>query len=295
MLLVTNHSVGRRTDCGRLLQRRARMRTSFIASLMSLIFAYVVPVFAADPTDARLMADVAVAKATISLLQSRDFPAVRDRFHPAIGRLSDDVLARMADTIAGEAKSVETISSKGTFNPAGNGESQTILEYQINSRWVVADVVIKTENSIKRVSGLYFSVNGQPLRELSVFRLSGKGFAQYAFLAGWIGIVGLTGYAIVLAFRRHSGWRRWALMIAMPLGLGPAVGMNLSNAAFWMLGGSETRGAVSFYPILSARFPMAWFGMFGGAEFGVPYLYMSAPLIAIGYLIWRGIDSNAAG
>jgi hypothetical protein len=91
------------------------MRKSLAAALMPFIFAYVAPAFAADPTDARLMADVAVAKATITLLQSRDFTAVRDRFQPALGPLPDDVLAGMADVIAGEAKSVETISSKGTF------------------------------------------------------------------------------------------------------------------------------------------------------------------------------------
>jgi len=295
MLLVnnTNHSVGRRTDCGWLPQRRARVRTSFAAALVSFIFGYVAPAFAADPTDARLMADVAVAKATITLLQSRDFTAARDRFHPAIGPLPDDVLARMGDVVAGETKSVETISSKGRFDLGPrNSESQTILEYQIGARWVVADVVIKTENDIKRISGLYFSVNSQPLRELNLFQLSGKRFAQYAFLAGWIGVIGLTGCAMVLAFRRHSGWRRWALMIAMPLGLGPAVAVNWSNGAFWMFGGTVTKGAATFVPILSGRFPMAWFGMFGGAEMGAPYLYMSAPLVAIGYLIWRGIDSS---
>jgi hypothetical protein len=298
MLLVneTNRSVNRWTDCGWLLQRRARMRTGFAAALMSFIFGYVAPAFAADPTDARLMADVTVAKATITFLQSRDFTAVRARFHPVIGPLPDDVLTRMADTFAGDIKSVETISSKGAFDPTtGNGESQTILEYQIDSRWVVADVVVKTENNTKQVSGLYVSVNKQPLRELSAFHLSDKGFAQFAFLAGWIGIVGLTGCAMVLAFRRHSGWRRWALMFVMPLGLGPAVAMNWSNGAFWSFGGTVTKGAASFYPIISGRFPMAWFGMFGGAEMGVPYLYMSAPLIAIGYLIWRGINSTAAG
>ena len=296
MLLVseTDHFVNQRTDRGWLVKPRARMRTSFAAALTLFTFAYIALAFAEDPTDARLTADVAVAKGTITLLQSRDFTAARKQFHPNTGSLPDDALARMADIVAGDVKSVETISSRGRFDISpGNSESQTILEYQIGSRWVVADVVIKTENNIKRVSGLYFSVNSQPLRKLNAFRLSERGFAEYAFLAAWIGIVGLTGYAIVLAFRRQSGWRRWALMIAMPIGVGPAVAMNLSNAAFWVLGGPETRGAVSFYPILSARFPMAWFGMFGGNEFSVPYLYMSVPLIAIGYLIWRGIFLNS--
>jgi hypothetical protein len=292
----TNHSGGRRTDCGWSLRRRARIRTGFAAALISFVFAYVAPAFAADPTDPRLIADVAVAKATITLLQSRDYNAARRQFHANVGPLPDDVLARMADVVAGEAKSVETISSKGRFDLGpGNSESQTILEYQMGARWVVADVVVKTENNTKRISGLYFSVNGQPLRDLSIFRLSDRGFAEYAFLAAWVGIVSLTGSAMVLAFRRHSGWRRWALTIAMPIGLGPAVAMNLGNGAFWSFGGIVTKGAASFYPILSARLPMAWFGIFGGAEFRAPYLYMSAPLIAIGYLIWRGIDSRAAG
>jgi len=127
---------------------RELMKTSLAAALASLIFAYVTPSFAADPTDARLLADVAMAKATIALLQSGDLIGVRERLHPAIGPLSDDVLGRMSGVVAGETQSVETVSSKGNFSPgAGNRESQTILEYHIGSRWVVANVVVKTENN----------------------------------------------------------------------------------------------------------------------------------------------------
>ena len=267
----TDHFVKQRIARSSLLKPRARISMSLATALVLSTLAYIALAFAEDPTDARLTADVAVAKETIALLQSRDFTAARRQFHPSTGALSDDALAQMASIVAGEVKSVETTSSKGRFDLGpGNSESQTILEYQIGSRWLVADVVIKTENNVKRVAGLFFTVNSLPFRELSPFRLSGRGFSEYAFLAGWIGIVGLTGYSMVLAFRRNSGWRRWALMIAMPIGVGPAVALNLSNAAFWVLGGSETRGAVSFYPVFSARFPMACFAMFGGSEFGVP-------------------------
>ena len=207
------------------------MKTSLAAALASLVFGYMTPAFAADPTDARLVADVTMAKATIALLQLRDFISVRERFHPAIGPLSDEVLGHMSGIVAGETQSIETVSSKGSFGPGtGNRESQTILEYHIGSRWVTANVVIKTENNIQRVSGLYFSVNNQSLKDSNI--LSGKGFVQDAFLAGWSGTIGLTGYAMILAFRRHSGWRRWVLTIAMPAGFGPAVAMNWSNGAF---------------------------------------------------------------
>jgi hypothetical protein len=48
------------------------MRVRFATALMLFAFAYAALAFAADPTDDRLIADVAVAKATIILLQSRD-------------------------------------------------------------------------------------------------------------------------------------------------------------------------------------------------------------------------------
>jgi hypothetical protein len=68
---------------------RELTKTSLVAALASLVFAYVTPAFAADPTDARLVADITMAKATIALLQSRDFIGVRERLHPAIGPFSE--------------------------------------------------------------------------------------------------------------------------------------------------------------------------------------------------------------
>ena len=115
MLLVneTDHFVNQRTDRGWLVKPIAQKSTRFTAALMLFTFAYIALAFAEDPTDARLIADVAAAKATITLLQSRDFTAVRKQFHPNTGSLPDDALGRMADIVAGEVKSVETISSRG--------------------------------------------------------------------------------------------------------------------------------------------------------------------------------------
>ena len=94
MLLVSeaDHFVNQRTDRGWLVKPRARMRTSFAAALTLFTFAYIALAFAEDPTDARLTADVAVAKGTITLLQSRDFTAARKQFHPNAGSLPDDAL-----------------------------------------------------------------------------------------------------------------------------------------------------------------------------------------------------------
>jgi hypothetical protein len=258
--------------------------------LISLLFSCATPALAENPSDTRLIADATLAKSVISLLQSRNFAAARAQFHPAAGPITDDILVRMADVIAGEPRSIETISSSGRDSvETGNGNSRTMfnsrtmLEYQIGSRWVVADAVVNTENNAKLLSGLHFTVNSQPLRELNAFHLSGKGFAQYAFLACWIGIIGLTGYAMITAFRRVSGWRRWLLIVAMPVGLTPTVAINWNTAQSWILE-AMTGPAGSTFPIFAIRFPMA---LFGTTETGAPYLYISAPLIAVGYLAWR--------
>ena len=82
----------------------------------------------------------------------------------------------------------------------------------------------KTEAASKRLPRLFLTANGLPLRELNAFHLFGKGPVQYLFLAGWIAAIVLTARAILIAFRRHAGWRRWVLIAAMPTGLTPTRG-----------------------------------------------------------------------
>lgn len=106
---------------------------------------------------------------------------------------------------------------------------------------------------------------------------------QYLFLTAWIAAIVLTALAIIAAFRRHSGWRRWLFIIAMPLGLTPTVALNWNTAQTWVI---EAVGnpAGHFVPVVSIRYPMA---LFSYTEMGTPYLYISAPLFALGYLIWH--------
>jgi hypothetical protein len=88
---------------------------------------------------------------------------------------------------------------------------------------------------------------------------------------------------MTIAFRRHTGWRRWALVLLMPLGLTPTVAVNWNTAGMWVM---EAAGnaAGQVIPILAFRYPMA---LFGHTDIRVTYLYVSLPLIAFFYLIWH--------
>jgi hypothetical protein len=266
------------------LGRRMRRICGTIAPASMMVF-WAVAALAVDAPNSRLSDDVALTKATVSLLAARDSAAVRDRLDPAMGQVSDETLRQMSDLIgASEPTFIETIWSTETHNfQTGDGTSRIVLEYGLIGKWVIVDAVVKTQGASKRFHRLFLTANTLPLKGLNAFHLFGKGPVQYLFLAGWIATIVLTGWAIIIAFTRHTGWRRWALVALMPLGLTPTVAVNWNTAQVWVLEAiSNPAGQV--IPIFALRYPMA---LFAYTEMGVPYLYVSAPLIAFGYLIWQ--------
>jgi hypothetical protein len=185
---------------------------------------------------------------------------------------------------ASEPVSIETIWSTETHNlRTGDGYSRIKLEYRLTGKWVVVDAVINTQTASKRFAGLHLTANALPLRELNAFHLLGKGPVQYLFLAVWIAVIVLTVCAITVAFRRHTGWRRWTLIFLMPLGLTPTVAVNWNTAQMGVLEAISNPAGYTI-PYFAIRYPMASFSY---TEALVPYLYVSAPLIALGYLIWH--------
>jgi hypothetical protein len=257
-----------------------------ILASIAMLAALAIPALAADaPQGSRLADDIALTKVTVAALAAKDFAAVRERLDPAMGEVSDDQLRRMADLIGtSEPTSIETIWSTERHSlDTGNGTSRILLEYAAAGKWLVVDAAVTTNGGQKRFRRLFFTSNKLPLSELNAFHLFGKGPVQYLFLALWIATIGLTGWAMTVAYRRQTGWRKWALIAAMPLGLTPTVAVNWNTAQIWVLEaiGNATSQSI---PIFAIRYPMA---LVGHTETLVPYLCISAPLIAIGYLIWQ--------
>src|ERR1700730_1255749 len=127
-------------------------RTCGTLLLASLMVFLAVAALADDAPNSRLSDDVALTKATVSLLAARDFAAVRDRLDPAIAQISDDTLHQMSDLFgASEPTSIETIWATERHNlQTGDGNSRILLEYGLTGKWVVVDVVVKTEAAAKR-------------------------------------------------------------------------------------------------------------------------------------------------
>lgn len=260
---------------------------SRIVASVLVVFCSTIAVLAADTPNAVIADDVALTRATIALLAAKDIAAVRKRLDTTKIPISDQTIGQMANVIGQvEPASIETISSSGLHDiKTGDGFSRVVLEYGLTGKWVVVDAAITSKAGLKQFVRLYLTVNALPLQELNAFHLFGSGPAQYAFLAGWMVAIGLTAWAMIVAFRRHRGWRRWVLIALMPLGLTPTVAMNWITAQIWIL---ETNGGQSI-PVFAFRYPMA---LFAYTETRAPFLYVSAPLIAFGYLIWHWESSR---
>jgi hypothetical protein len=252
---------------------------------ISIICFWTFAALAADAPNFRLVDDVGLTKAAVSLLAVKDFVTFRERLDPALGRISDEKLRQMSDLIgARDPASIETIWSTESHNlQTGDGDSRLVLEYELSGKWIVVDAVVKTEAASKRFTRLLLTPNARPLKEMNAFHLFGKGPAQYLFLSGWIAAIIFTAWAIAIAFSRHAGWHKWTLIALMPLGLTPTLAMNWNTAELWFLEASNNPAGYVI-PVFAIRYPMA---LFSYSETLVPYLYVSMPLIALGYLVWQ--------
>jgi len=262
-------------------------RISLIVASVLVVFCWTITALPADTPSAVIADDVALTKATIAQLAAKDFAGVRERLDTTKIPISDQRLGQMADVIGqDEPASIETISLSGFHNiKTEDGHSRIVLEYGLAGKWVVVDAAITSKAGLKQFVRLYLTVNALPLRELNAFHLFGSGPAQYAFLAGWMAAIGLTAWAMIVAFTRHRGWRRWVLIALMPLGLTPTVAMNWITAQIWLM---EANGG-RIVRVFALRYPMA---LFAHTELRAPFLYVSAPLIAFGYLIWHWVSSR---
>jgi len=263
---------------------RIRHLCGIIAPALIVLF-WAVAAQAAETPTSQLSDDVALTKATISSLAAKDFAVVRNRLDPWSGGVSDQTIRQMSDVIgAQEPLSIETISSTEARNlQTGDGNSRILLEYGLPGKWVVVDAVVRTKAGAKQFTRFYFNVNALPLRELNAFHFFGKGPVQYLSLVVWLAAIMVTVWAMIVAFKRHGGWRRWALIVSMPMGLTPTVAVNWNTAQVWVLEAISNSAGYSV-PIFAFRYPMA---LFGYTETHALFLYVSAPLIALGYLIWH--------
>lgn len=211
--------------------------------------------------------EVKFARSTLDDLRLGHLDSTRD--HLAAKLRTPDIdaqLSRIAGYFPqGVPRSIKTV---GAHKAWINGESQVSLafEYEFDSGWALADMVVSTTGGQDTIEGLHVSRLKQSLEQTNAFTLRGKTPLQYFFLGLACAIPLLCLYALVLCARTPMRGRKWPWILFILFGF-VTVGLNWTTGAFslqpisvMLLGAACV--AQPFGPwTISAAFPLGavWF------------------------------------
>ena len=179
-------------------------------------------------------AEVKFARSTLEDLRLGHLDSTRNHLVAKLRNADTDAeLARMADYFPkGAPRSVKTVGSSKMWM---NGESRVSLafEYEFESGWAVADMVVSTTGDQYAIEGLHVYRMKQSLEQTNAFTLRGKSPLQYLFLGMACLVPLLCLYALVLCARTPMRGRKWPWILFILFGFA-TVGLNWTTGAFSM-------------------------------------------------------------
>lgn len=220
--------------------------------------------------------DVVSAKMYFNVLRKGQYDQIEDQLDPALKSAGfrsafDELVATIPAENPSSVKTVwvnreceEEICSIGI-----------VQEYRYGSEILLFNVVLRKEGSQSSIVGMHIRVIPDSFMKANEFRLSHKGFPQYAILSMAILFPLFSLYVLVLCIRSQIGPRKWAWAIFILVGVS-------------RLGVNWTTGKIDFQ-FLS-------FQVLSAAAYAEPYspwmISVSIPLGAILFLIYRNSRIN---
>jgi hypothetical protein len=164
--------------------------------------------------------DEAFALHSVDLLFQDRYQEIEDSLDPSI-RNSDthEHLVEMSHLFPSKPISVKTVEARIIRSPDSRTTSITV-EYEFARSWLLAQVVIRTKDGRKTITGFSVNPTAEPVEVMNEFTLDDKGFSQFAglFLALWV--AAFTLYAFVLCVRMKIGAKKWVWLAAILVGVG---------------------------------------------------------------------------
>ncbi len=210
--------------------------------------------------------DEALALHSVDLLFQDRYGEIENSLDPSIRNAdTHDRLVEMSHWFPSKPISVKTVEAS-TIRSRDSRTTSITVEYEFTRSWLLAQVVIRTKDGLKTITGVSVTPTAEPVEVMNEFTLDDKGFSQYAglFLALWIAT--LTLYAFVLCARMKIGKKKWVWLVAIlvgvcqltvnwttgewfftPLALNiPAVTASCTPYGPWMLHILSPLGAITF-------------------------------------------------
>ncbi len=216
--------------------------------------------------------EAAFAQEYLNHLRVRDFEFVLKHLHPEVrDEISEEKLLEIAAYFRdGEPVSVEVIGSQTQkFN--SNWRGNFTFEYQFQTGWNVANVVLARTEGKNGVLGFHVYRTEASQREINALSLTGKSIGQVVFLLAAVAVPIFIVVTLIFCFRTPVPKRKWLWVLFIMVGIG-VIGVN------WTTGQFNVR--VASLNLLGA-------GAFAGGPHAPWFITVGFPLGAIMFWIRR--------
>jgi hypothetical protein len=214
------------------LEEGARMRIKTTISAGALVAASLLGGCSSQKILERLASPekVAAAKSDVDLLRQHRFEEVKARMDPSL--VNDGLeaaLNQMAGLVPeGDIKSIKVVGAN-SFRNADFAQLSLTLEYEFSGKWLLAEVVTKTQGGQTLIEGFHIDPLTDSLEHANRFRLTGLGAAQWVMIFLALVSFGCSVYAFVICVRSKVR-RKWLWAVVTLFGVG-RLALNWTSGA----------------------------------------------------------------
>jgi hypothetical protein len=216
---------------------------------------------------------VQVAKTQVDYLRHGQFDQIEPSLDASIDRKALKAnLAKMAAFVpTQDPVSVKTVGAYAECDSRKGCNTRVTLEYEFPSKWLMVQMIVHRQGGKSAITAFSVAPEAESLEAANRFTLRGRTSQEYLILGAAIISFCVMLYSLVLCIRTPMQRRKWLWIILILLGVGKC-GVN------WTSG--QTFDHIFWVSVLP-------FGI--GAElYGAWILYVSLPLGALLFLIFRG-------
>ena len=95
-----------------------------------------------------------------------------------------------------------------------------VYEYELSTRWVIADIVLRQDAGLQLIEGLHARQLPDSQEHLNAFTVRGKTVAHYLFLAWALVVPIFIVSTLLMVFRTKGVPRRWLWALFVAVGVG---------------------------------------------------------------------------
>jgi len=180
-------------------------------------------------------AESKTAERVLGEIREGNFAPIAAAIDPSIkAQLTPDVLKQLQTLLAREPAKSHKLVGNGIEKFNDLTRYGISYEYEFESQWILAQVVLQTRNGRQTIAGIHVQPLPQSLEQLNAFTFFGKSAIEFVFLGLTILVPVFIIWTAIVCWRTPIPKRKWLWRIFVLIGL-TAFEMNWTSGAVQFL------------------------------------------------------------